>query len=70
MGSRVGSAERPKKSALRNKGLSNESDQMIIFREVSNLTNQDAKAWTQTAQQMIQLADPDSPDLHTLSETS
>ena len=39
-----------------------------VSREVSNLTNQDAKAWTQTVQQMSQLTDPDSPDLHTLSE--
>jgi hypothetical protein len=51
-----------------NKGLSNERGQVRILRELSNLTNQDARAWTQTVQQMSQLADPDSPDLCNLSE--
>jgi hypothetical protein len=36
---------------------------MRILREVSNVTNQDAKIWTQTVQQMSQLTNPDSPDL-------
>ena len=41
---------------------------MRILRELSNLTNQDARAWTQTVQQMSQLTDPDSPDLRTQPE--
>jgi hypothetical protein len=44
--------------------------QVRILREVSNLTNRDAKAWTQTVQQMSQLTDPTSPELCTLSENS
>jgi hypothetical protein len=50
-----------------NKGLSNERGQVRILRQVNNLTNQDAKAWTQTVQQMSQLTYPDSPDLRPLS---
>jgi hypothetical protein len=48
--------------------VANERSQVRILRELSNLTNQDARAWTQTVQQMSQLTDPDSPDLCNLSE--